>query len=67
MRKTGNMAPRKKQPGSRWEGTVRPYLVLSEDENWEVEKIRIEYKMDKSEFLKACVMYILRNKIDPRK
>jgi hypothetical protein len=64
--KTRNM-PRKKDPTKRHADKIRPHLYFSEVENWKVEKYRINLEMEKSEFLRACVFYVIDNKLDPRK
>jgi hypothetical protein len=61
------MAPRKKSPDSRFAGLVRPNMTLTEDENWSVERARADLRMEKGEFLKACVLYVIRHGLDPRK
>ncbi len=67
MIENDNMAPRKKDPESRFKGLIRPSLVLTESENWQVEEARVHLKMEKGDFIKECVLYCIRHGIDPRK
>ncbi|OHD67304.1 MAG: hypothetical protein A2W19_02540 [Spirochaetes bacterium RBG_16_49_21] len=59
--------PRKKDPTKRHADKVRPHIYFSEAENWKVEKYRVDLQMEKAEFLRACIFYIIKNGIDPRK
>lgn len=59
--------PRKKDPNSRFADVIRPNLLLTQEENWQVEEARSKLRMEKGEYLKACVAYVLRHKVDPRK
>ncbi|OHD70617.1 MAG: hypothetical protein A2W19_03535 [Spirochaetes bacterium RBG_16_49_21] len=56
--------PRKKSKNSRYAGFVRPYILLTDDENWLVEQERTRQKFDKGEYLRRAVLYIAKNKID---
>ncbi len=59
--------PRKKSPEGRFADAIRPNLILTQDENWKVEEARAKLRMEKGEYLKACILYVLKHGIDPRK
>jgi hypothetical protein len=59
--------PRKKDPQGRFADSIRPNLRLTDDENWQVESARAALHLEKGEYLKACILYCLRHKVDPRK
>ena len=58
--------PRKKSQDSRFADSIRPNLRLTEEQNWMVEEARSKLRMEKGEFLLACVMYVLKHKINPQ-
>lgn len=66
MAKSNRMSPRKKSPESRFQGMVRPSIILTESENWKVEEARVRLQMEKGQFIKDCVFYCINHNIDPR-
>lgn len=60
--------PRKKDPTKRHADKVRPNVYLTEAENIEVERYRINLDppAEKSEFIRACIFHVMKNGIDPR-
>ena len=45
-------------------GKVRPYVTFSKDEYTEISKMALDLGMEKGEFLRKAVMYIVQNKIN---
>jgi hypothetical protein len=48
-------------------GKVRPYVTFEPGEYKEISRLALEFDMEKGEFIRSAVMYVVKNKIDPRK
>jgi len=59
--------PRKKGKNPRFPGMVRPHLLLTDAEMWEIELARSKIKMERLDYLRSCILYVARKHIDPRK
>lgn len=45
-------------------GKVRPYVVFEPDEYKQVSRLALEQDLDKGEFIRRAVLYVVSQKID---
>ncbi|OHD71931.1 MAG: hypothetical protein A2W19_02050 [Spirochaetes bacterium RBG_16_49_21] len=62
--KRKNAMPLKKGKNA---GKIRPYVVFDPQEYKEISRLALELDMEKGEFIRAAVLHVVKNKIDPRK